>query len=171
MYRDGITQVPTLNDDEVVLVENQGEPLPAGDGYGPGKRLCLSVRRLYQLTKSEDSLISNVAEKLVMSVKSNPNRLLHDEIQEILRPLGIQMIMEPRQLIYYTSSGMVMVEWRGETRTMNDTIRWALIAPPNHPRILTEVTDFLKEHPKKVNRIRSEIEMEGLKLASAPEDH
>jgi hypothetical protein len=56
------------------------------------------------------------------------------------------------------------------TTEVADTIRWALIAPPNHPRKMAKVVKFIRKHQEIVNRVRQEISDDGLSMDSIWEE-
>ena len=121
--------------------------------YQKGETVRLCVKTIEGLEDSEDANVSRLAKDLLRIIDENPNRLLEDEVNEIIEPLGIEMTHEPRHLVYYRGSRRLSLNSYASTTEMADTIHWALIAPPNHPRKMAKVVKFIRKHQDIVNRV------------------
>jgi hypothetical protein len=155
---------PVVTQEDIDFVIDHGDPMPEGLGYEEGERIMLRITKLERMTKHPDPIIASRAKKLMRVVNDYPNRLLDDEARNILNPLGI--FLEPRadSLIYYKGSKRLSAEWHLACNKIADNIRWALLAPPNHPRKMKKVVAFVKSHPKIVSEVKSRLEKEGLKI-------
>ncbi len=170
-YQKLLGHVPELSSAEIELVKTYGRPIPASLGYGPGDRIGLRMSVIQRLTESEDHLVSETAQKLQQAAMSIPNRLLDDEVHKIIEPFGIDMSIGPREVVFFKGTGRVSVVSEAHTKAKDDAIRWSLIAPPNHPRKMRLVAEFVRKHPEDVRRIKAQIEKEGLKVHPIWEDY
>ncbi len=164
VYRMEYGTEDVVGQEHIDLVRRFGKPLPAGLGYDDGERIALRIKTLNDLSYSSNISVSSLAKDLMEIVEANPNRLLKDEVEYIIRPLGIGVTFDPEQLVYYVESGRLSVEWTSRTNGVDDAIRWALIAPPNHPRKMDAVVRFVLKHRAKTDIVKREITEDGMKI-------
>ena len=113
------------------LVRDEGTDKDVGLNYKPGDVVVLTIKELENLEKTENSRLSKTAKELIQIVNDNPNRLLQDEVNKMIQPLGIEMNSGSVHLRYYRDSRRLSLVSSAATSTVDDTIRWVLIAPPN----------------------------------------
>jgi len=147
---------------EVEFVRERGRPLPAGLGYEYAARKMLYVTEIRQIAESNANPYAEAARKLYASIFQNPNRLLKDEVEQMMKPLGISMAVRARNVIYYRDSQRLSVSWEARTSSIADAIKWALIAPPNHPKKMSAVVKFVTENKDSIEKAKEEIQRMGL---------
>ena len=169
-YREMFGIEPLVTQEHIDLVCKHGTPLEADLCYRYDDRVRLTVIELQDLSESKDLIDSERAGKLISIINENPNRLLSDEVNHIIRPLGIKMRHKPDHLVYYKQTERLSLKSRAATESANDTIRWALIAPPDHPNKMAKVIKFIDKKPEKVKRIKEQILGDGLSVARVWEE-
>ncbi len=169
-YREMFGIEPLVTQEHIDLVCKHGTPLKADLCYRDDDRVRLTVSELQDLSESKDLIDSERAGKLISIINKNPNRLLSDEVNHIIRPLGIKMRHKPDHLVYYKQTERLSLKSRAATESVNDTIRWALIAPPDHPSKMAKVVKFIHKKPEKVKRIKEQILRDGLSVAKVWEE-
>jgi hypothetical protein len=115
-----------------------------------------SWKKLRELMEHESKEISNVAHELAIIILQNTSRLLDNEMR-IADEFNITLKPELTSLYYYTRTGRVSIMWEARTATVEDSIRWGLLAKPNDTRKRKAVEDALKKRPNKVKKVREEI--------------
>ena len=161
---------PLVTQEHIDLVCKHGTPLEADLCYRYDDRVRLTVIKLQDLSESKDLIDLERAGKLISIINENPNRLLSDEVNHIIRPLGIEMRHKPDHLVYYKQTERLSLKSRAATESVNDTIRWALMAPPDHPNKMAKVIKFIDKKPEKVKRIKEQILGDGLSVARVWEE-
>lgn len=169
-YREMFGIKPLVTQEHIDFVCEHGNDQDATLNYQKGETVRLCVKTIEGLEDSEDANVSRLAKDLLRIIDENPNRLLKDEVNEIIEPLGIGMTREPQHLAYRRGSGRLSLNSYASTTEVADTIRWALIAPPNHPRKMAKVVKFIRKHQDIVNRVRQEISDDGLSMDSIWEE-
>ena len=169
-YREMFGIEPLVTQEHIDLVCKHGKVLGTDLCYRDGDRVRLTVGELRDLSESKDLIDSERAGKLISIINENPNRLLSDEVNHIIRPLGIEIRHKPDHLVYYKQTERLSLKSRAATESVDDTIRWALIAPPNHPRKMVKVVKFIDKKPEKVKRIKEQILRDGLSVARVWEE-
>ncbi|MCK5303230.1 MAG: hypothetical protein KAJ96_08820, partial [Candidatus Thorarchaeota archaeon] len=169
-YREMFGIEPLVTQEHTNFVCEHGNEQDASLNYQKGQVVRLYVKAMKGLEKSEDANVSRLAKDLLRIIKENQNRLLKDEVNEIMAPLGIKMKCAPRHLVYYRDSGRLSLNSYASTKEVSDTIRWALIAPPSHPRKMAKVVKFIRKHQDIVNRVRQETSDDGLSMDSIWEE-
>lgn len=164
---------PKIAQEHIDFIDEHGEPVSANPsmGYKRGERIRMRVSMLYDLTFSEHPAEARMARELQEIVAGESNRLLDDEVHHILEPLGIKPAVVDTYITHYVKSGRVSVERMAKTKNIPDTIRWALLMPPNHPRKMIEVVKFVQDHPLDVEEVKGRIEKDGLHVDSVWEDY
>ena len=121
--------------------------------------------RIKQMMKDSRTSVSSRARTLYYKVLGNPCRLIEDEKQVVER-LGVGIVLRPAQVKHSLRSDRVSVEWTARTASVKDTIRLALLAPPDHPRKLDSVVRWMAGRPRKVAQIMDDLKHEGLAARS-----
>jgi len=169
-YREMFGIEPLVTQEHIDFVCEHGNDQDATLNYQEGETVRLCVKTMEELEESEDANVSRLAKDLLRIIWENPNRLLKDEANEMMAPLGIRMTREPRHVAYYRDSGRLSLNSYASSKEIADTTRWALIAPPSHPRKMAEVVKFVRKYQDIVNRVRQEISDDGLSVDSIWEE-
>ena len=162
---------PKVTQEDIDFVLSKAEPMSENLCYGKGDRVRVRVSALSKLRWSEDEVIAEKATRIVEIIWQEKSRLLQDEVYHIIEPLGIRMTENPTYVTYYADSRRLSVEWIAKSSTKEDTIRWALLAPPNHPEKLEKVVEFLRNYPERAQKVRKRIEEDGLSPSAIWEDY
>jgi hypothetical protein len=162
--RSHVIEAGSFYDDLVKFIQNYGTGLKASLHYKTGERIQLRMSKIHELANNEDSDIQRKAKRIEELVSEQPNRLLNDEEKHILQPLGINVTTKPQRLLYSYKTGRVSIEWKTRTRSVNDSMRWALIGPPNHPEKMKAVHDFLKTRDKRMKDVSQQIRADGFEI-------
>jgi len=164
---------PKIGQRDIDFIDMYGEPMSANPrmGYKSGERIRILISTLPELAKSDDPTVAARAGGLYERVRIERNELLDDEVYRILVPLGIEMTIEDTYITHYIASGRVSVERKAHTLHMRDAVRWALLAPPDHPRKMERVVKFIREHPKTVEMVKAKIEADGLHVDPVWEEY
>jgi hypothetical protein len=122
------------------------------------------IRRLYpgilkQIVKEESSMDSAFAETTQKLIEENPHKLLSD-LAEVCKSLGIQVSLKPQRLEYSEGSGRLSLIWRLRSQRRKDTMRWALLAPPNDVNKKGKVMQYISENPKLRKLVEDEFSSE-----------
>ncbi|UCH05009.1 MAG: hypothetical protein JSW05_02295, partial [Candidatus Thorarchaeota archaeon] len=170
-YRERFGIEPLATQKHIEFVCDRGKDQKATLNYKKGEVVRLKLSELEQLEKSEDVGKAMTAKELLRLINENPNGLLNDEIDNILDPLGIRMTLTCKGLYYYRPSGRLSIGYTAATKTVEDVIRWSLIAPPNHPRKMSAVVKFVEARMKYVDRLRNQIVDDGLNIHPVWEEY
>ncbi len=162
---------PKVTQEDIDFVLSNADPMSENLCYGKGDRVRVRVSTLSNLRWSEDEVIAEKATRIVDIIRQEKSRLLTDEVHYIIEPLGIRMTENPTYVTYYADSRRLSVEWIAKSSTKEDTIRWALLAPPNHPEKMEKVVGFLRKHPERVQKVRKGIEEDGLSPSAIWEEY
>ncbi len=146
---------PILDNEEVALIKEFGKP----------RRKCWSLEwgDIDRLAKSADRVTSRLALSIAEKIMQNPNRLVKN-MQDIAATLGVKVAISPGTLRLMRKSDRVSISWYARTRTIDDMIRLALIAPPNDVRKRRLLSGYLEERHEQVSQIRAELIRRGVKI-------
>ncbi|MHA1935925.1 MAG: hypothetical protein ACW97A_11630, partial [Candidatus Thorarchaeota archaeon] len=162
---------PLVNQEHIDFVREFGTNRKASLNYNEGEVKKLRISELNDLVESDNNRTSNLAKDLISIIESNPNRLLEDEVNQILRPLGIEMNMHPEHLVYYENSERLSVSFRARTKSVYDSIRWMLIAPPNHPEKMEKAVTLVINRPDATKKVIEQITEDGLEAHPVWKEH
>lgn len=101
----------------------------------------VSWAKLKELIKNPS--VEQTAKRLKYIIEENPNNLLKGE-KQVCEDLGIKMRHHITGVSYYPASGRISIGERIQTRTNDDTIHWAIKAPPNDEYKSKKVKDWLQ---------------------------
>lgn len=163
-YRERYGIEPLVTSELVEFVRDYGTPLSEGIGYKKGERVGLPVSEIKRLIENEDKNISEKARSLNFVVNNNPNSLLIDEVNHVMKPLGIDLHPKPQMVYYHTKSERLSVKWSVSTSNIDQAIRWALVSPPDHPAKMKKVVDFVEKHPDATERMKQNVLDDGLRI-------
>jgi len=168
-YREAFGIEPLANHDHIEFVCEHGIPQPAYLCYNAGDVIKLYISTLEELASEQE--YSKTARDLIQIIDKNDHRLLDDEVNKILRPLGIQMKDSPRFVLYYRTSERLAVCYPACTQTKRDAIRWVLIAPPEHPSKMDAAIELVKSNLNRSKQIAMQIEEDGLHIHRTWEEY
>ncbi|TET07324.1 MAG: hypothetical protein E3J86_13555 [Candidatus Thorarchaeota archaeon] len=114
------------------------------------------ITRLENYAKHPDESESEIVEHILSVVEKNRSRLLDDEVS-LANKLGIEIHVYPEYITLYNETGRISLKWVATTERKDDSIRWALIAPPNDPRKNMMVQEWLILIPDDVARIKKQL--------------
>ncbi len=132
-------------------------------GWEKRNIIGISMPRLKELMKSENTKISSQAQKLMDTIHENPSNLIMDEV-ELSRSLGINVETYPKDVTYSKTTGRFSVNWAAYAYRKKDILRWGLLAPPNDERKKKKLEDYFAEHSDDVEQTKSQLESEGFDL-------
>jgi len=161
-YREAFGIKPLVNHEHIEFVREHGIPQPAYLCYNAGEVIKLHISKLEELATDQEH--SKVARDLVQIIDKNEHKLLSDEVNHFLRPLGIEMKDNPRSILYYKTSERLSVCYPASTQTKNDAIRWVLIAPPEHPNKMDTAIELVNDDSNRSRQIAMQIEEDGLHI-------
>ena len=104
---------------------------------------------------------SEVAQKILDIVETNRSKLMDNEAA-LAERIGITVHIYPEYITVYENTGRISLKWVAKAKSNDDAIRWALLAPPNDMRKNEKVQKWLAERPDEVERIRAQLQKEGL---------
>ncbi len=164
IYRDRYGIKPAVSQKHIDLVRDEGTDKDVGLNYKPGDVVVLTIKELENLEKTENSRLSKTAKELIQIVNDNPNRLLQDEVNKMIQPLGIEMNPQSIHLRYYRDSKRLSLVSSASTSTVDDTLRWVFIAPPNHPEKMKRAVNLVQDYQTKAQDVKKRIINDGLDI-------
>ncbi|MHA1387527.1 MAG: hypothetical protein ACTSUZ_01010 [Candidatus Thorarchaeota archaeon] len=102
-----------------------------------------------------------VAKELMKLVQTNRSNLLDDEVK-LIKKIGVRMIPEVRTIKWNHCTDSISVTWVARNASYRDTIKLILLAPPDHPRKLKYVANYLSKRTDKVRIVIEEMKNLGL---------
>ncbi len=126
-----------------------------------GPRYTLYRGKLVQLSETKDERISGIANSLLEIIESSKPQLMIDE-REILEKVGIGAVPRNRKVTLYMKTGRVSSLWNARTASPDDTMRTALMAPPEDSKKLAKVRIWVKSKPVIYKRIFEDLAGKGL---------
>ncbi len=141
---------PKFNQDEIEFLKGM-EDVRRDTDRG---HIFIPISKIAQLE-------SDIAEKISSVVERNRSKLIDDEAA-LAQRVGIGMHIYPEYITIYEETGRISLKWVAKAKGKDDAIRWGLLAPPNDPRKCKKVQKWLAERPDEVERIRAQLQKEGL---------
>jgi hypothetical protein len=120
------------------------------------EKIELTAPMLDELTKSENSRISSIANEIKDIVYDNQPKLLLDEI-EVLHKIGIHAIPRFIEIDYFVETSRVSVAWSGRIQRKTDVMRTSLQMLPDDIRKSAKVKEWMKLNPALAKQIEREI--------------
>ncbi len=112
------------------------------------------------ISRIEEQSESEVARTALSIVETKRSKLLDDEAT-LAKQLGIEIHIYAENITLYEGTGRISLKWVAKTKSKDDAIRWALLAPPNDPKKSDKVKSWLAERPDDVERVRRQLQKEG----------
>ncbi len=89
----------------------------------------------------------------------------------MIQPLGIEMNSGSVHLRYYRDSRRLSLVSSAASSTVADTIRWVLIAPPNHPENMKRAVNLVQDYQAKAQDAKKRIIDDGLDIHPSWKEH
>ena len=121
----------------------------------------IPIGKLDKYSKKLSGQSAIIAQDILSTVKQNRSKLLDDEVS-LATKLGISIVAYPEYITIYADTKRISLKWVAKTRSKDDAIRWALIAPPNDRRKNSRVQRWLASIPKDANRIKVILQLENI---------
>ncbi len=146
---------PMLDKEEVAFIKK----------FGKLRRKCWSIEwgELKRLRESDDRRTAQLAVGIARKIKQNPNRLVMT-MEEIGSRLGVKIARSPGTLRLMRRTDRVSISWYARTKTIDDMIRLALIAPPNDVKKKELLKRYLGKRAERVSKIKDNLTREGVKI-------
>jgi hypothetical protein len=170
-YRDEFGIEPLVDQRHIQFVKGEGTPQKEQLCYEKGEVIRLYISEMRIFAKDEKSEYSQIAEELLCIIDENKHRLLGDEYTHILTPLGIHTNIRENFVQFYRKSQRLALSSSIETMTVDDAIRWVLIAPPNHPSKMNRAIELITRHKERSRMIVENIERDELSVDSIWEEY
>jgi hypothetical protein len=127
-------------------------------------RYVLTGADLLRFTKSSDTTVSNPANWLNSYIESNKPLLLKHE-KELLNNIGAATRDNCSEIVYYVDTGRVSVLFHAATKSLDDGMVVALVAPPDDKRKRMRVVEWVQSDPERHQRISSELLAKGFQIS------
>jgi hypothetical protein len=124
---------------------------------------ALAWGKLKNLRKHKEKEVADVAKKLWKTIRENPNNLINAE-QRIMEILGIKDHKTPGTIRYHKRSGRVSVAWNLYPKGLRETIKLAIIAPPNDVRKRELVRNLLSSQSRLVRQVQQELSKKRIRI-------
>ena len=111
---------------------------------------------LTKCLKHTDLSVSNMAEKISSFIETNKPKLMIDE-QNLVHALGADTWSGWTEVSFFLETGRVSVLWRARTKTLNDTMRIAIMASPDDIRKSALVHEWVQTEKARHRRIMYEL--------------
>jgi hypothetical protein len=163
-YRETYEIVPVVTKEQIDFIRRHASPKAAYLDYETGDVLELPMDTIRAIAGNSQHPQARTAREVLQVVHENPNRLLVDEEAEIAGALGIRMKRRVKSLLYYRESGRLSLCNESRTASVDDALRWVLIAPPDHFLKMAAASNLVNGSSSRVKRVTSEIERDGLSV-------
>ena len=120
--------------------------------------------KIDEIAEEGNDRVSHAAKDLLRIISENKNRLLSDEVEHILEPLGIEIRHDAYYVQYFSKSQRLALSSTADTKTKDAAIRWVLSAPPNHPIKMDTAIELIKSDKIRCRKIAKQIELDGLSV-------
>ena len=146
---------PMTTPEEIELIHSHGSPLTLKFPDNHRDAISITFRYLCDLSKTNRN-----ANNLYQRILQTRNRLLDDE-GRICKANSIDTKIRPSRVYLHKDTGKITVIWRLRTRTLQDAMRWAILAPPHdvHKRSLIE--RFISARQDIRDQVQGQLREEG----------
>lgn len=117
--------------------------------------VCIPISCIEKQSESE------IARSILNIIEKNRSRLIDDEVS-LAERLGIEMRVYPEYITKYEDTGRISLKWVAKTKSKDDAIKWALLAPPNSSWKNQKVRRWLTERSEDVASIKKQLQSKGL---------
>ncbi len=146
---------PMITPEEIELIHSHGSPLTLKFPDNPRDAISITFRCLYDLSKTNRN-----ANKLHQRILQTRNRLLDDE-GRICKANGIDTKIRPSRVYLHKDTGKITVIWRLRTRTLQDAMRWAILAPPHDVYKRSLIERFINARQDIRDKVQGQLREEG----------
>jgi len=146
---------PMITPEEIELIHSHGSPLTLKFPDNHRDAISITFRCLYDLSKTNKN-----ANKLYQRILQTRNRLLDDE-GRICKANGIDTKIRPSRVYLHKDTGKITVIWRLRTRTLQDAMRWAILAPPHDVYKRSLIERFINARQDIRDQVQGQLREEG----------
>ena len=126
-----------------------------------GKTYTLTTGKLNKLCQTSDPEEALIATSLKELIKNNPPKLMEDEIA-LLAKLGVSTKKYVVEVNFYEGTGRLSALWTASTSTQKDTMRAALLTPPDDIEKLSAVMKWVFQQEERKQDIEHTLAVEGI---------
>jgi len=127
-------------------------------------RYILTGGDLLRFTKSSDTTVSNPANWLYSFIESNKPLLMEHE-QALTENIGVATRNILVDITYFVETRRVSVKFIAATKSLDDAMIVALIAPPDDKIKRTKVIEWVQSEPARYQRVHGELVAKGFQIA------
>ena len=127
-------------------------------------RYILTSADLSEFAKCKDTTVSGPTSWLYSLIESNKPLLMRHE-QALLDSFGVDTRDAFEDITYYVGTGRVSALFRAATKSLDDAMIVALIAPPDDKRKRMKVIKWVLSDSARYQRIRDEVLAKGFQIS------
>ncbi len=127
-------------------------------------RYILTSADLSGFAKCKDTMVSEPTSWLYSFIESNKPLLMRHE-QALLDSFGVDTRDSFDDITYYVGTGRVSVLFRAATRTLDDAMLVAIIAPPDDKRKRMKVVEWVLSNLTLYQRVRNDVLANGYQIS------
>ncbi len=127
-------------------------------------RYILTGGDLSRHLKNKDITISNSASWLNSFIESNKPLLMEHE-QSLIGNIGVATRNAFVEMTYFVETGRVSVKFIAATKSLDDAMIVAMIAPPDDKRKRMKVIEWVQSESARYQRVRSEVLAKGFQIS------
>jgi hypothetical protein len=120
-------------------------------------RYVLIRREMIKLTKDKNPSIASLAKKLRSYIEANLPKLMEHE-RRLLKAFGADTKPTWDAITFYEETNRVSVLWRIRSKSLDDAMKIAIMAPPDDKRKRSKVSYWIKADPARFRRIRNVLQ-------------
>ena len=127
-------------------------------------RYILTSADLSEFVKCKDTTVSGPTSWLYSFIESHKPLLMRHE-QALLDSIGVDTRDAFEDITYYVGTGRVSALFRASTKSLDDAMIVALIAPPDDKRKRLKVIKWVLSDSARYQRVRSELLAKGFQIS------
>ena len=127
-------------------------------------RYILTGGELTRLMNNEETTVSNSANWLYSFIESNKPLLMKHE-ETLLNTIGAVTRDTCIEIIYFVGTGRVSVKFVAATKSLDDAMIVAMIAPPDDRQKRMKVIEWVQSESARYQRVRSELLAKALQIS------
>ncbi|MBS3793911.1 MAG: hypothetical protein KGY80_03395 [Candidatus Thorarchaeota archaeon] len=146
------------SDDHIALVRRHGDK---HQDKTFGETSTLTLGKLNELCGTKETNETMNAKSLKELIENNPPNLMEDEI-ELLAKLGVSAKKYVVEVNFYEGTGRLSALWRALTCRQEDTMRAALLTPPDDMEKLSDVMRWVFQQEERKQDVEHDLAAEGI---------
>jgi hypothetical protein len=146
------------SDDHIALVRRHGDK---HQDKTFGETSTLTLGKLNELCGTKETNEALNANSLKELIENNPPKLMEDEI-ELLAKLGVSAKKYVVEVNFYEGTGRLSALWRALTCRQEDTMRAALLTPPDDMEKLSDVMKWVLQQEERKQDVEHDLGAEGI---------